>query len=607
MFTELLLKKLIDKSFDIASNLLWEVGSSTGVSAEDYQKALQYHLQFVENWSAEISFNELRRPKETNTIFIDPDLFVYPRRSRIQSNETIATLPIIDLFSETDGHIVLLGQPGAGKTTALKHLCQLLIHDESFYSDRFALPLVIRFRTLNESRHKQSKSLLLDGIIEALGLRINLHKDIVGHHEYGVKEKLVVNTLEELNALVVLDGFDELAQIEQREEAISTIRTLANRLTRSTMIITSRTGDFPFNIEGSVQYEIAPLNSEKISQFVHKWLGNPDSAEDLLRKLYESPFADTAIRPLTLAHLCAIYEKLGSVPDKPKTVYRRIVNLLLEEWDEQRSVKRYSRYARFDVPMKLEFLCQMAYLLTTWKQTSLFSKDDLLSVYELIHDNFNLSENEASLVVNELESHTGLFIQSGFDEFEFAHKSLQEYLAAEYIVRLPSVPSDEYLLLLLPNEIALAVAISSNSSTYLYELVTQRLSRVVLPQEWLKTFLSRLFLEKPDFNRGFEIALALVMLYTTYVRQSAGGFKVLTADPLLSDFEALIELSLQRESLKALSRYFHSDRIFSAENGNDIHSLKLTGEGLILKNKLNLPTHLYVRNSFLELDRRLTR
>ena len=44
-------------------------------------------------------------------------------------------------------------------------------------------------------------------------------------------------------------------------------------------------------------------------------------------------------------------------------------------------------------------------------------------------------------VIAELESHTGLFIQSGFDQFEFAHKSLQEFLTAEYLVKLPSIPT----------------------------------------------------------------------------------------------------------------------------------------------------------------------
>ncbi|MEZ4676746.1 MAG: hypothetical protein R2932_21225 [Caldilineaceae bacterium] len=180
-----------------------------------------------------------------------------------------------------------------------------------------------------------------------------------------------------------------------------------------------------------------------------------------MKEIADSPFSDTTIRPLTLAHLCAIYERIGKIPDRPKTVYRKIIDLLLDEWDEQRSVRRISRYANFESDRKFEFLCNLAYELTTTFSKTLFSDKDLLQIYRQIYDNYDLLVNEAQKVVDELESHNGLFVQTGYNLYEFAHKSLQEFLTAEYIVKLPIIPEQSRTLVKLPNELAIAVTISS--------------------------------------------------------------------------------------------------------------------------------------------------
>jgi predicted NACHT family NTPase len=67
-----------------------------------------------------------------------------------------------------------------------------------------------------------------------------------------------------------------------------------------------------------------------------KWIRDQSAAERFLVELSKSPYADTAMKPLLLAHLCAIYERIGAIPEQPKVVYRKIVALLLEEWDQER-------------------------------------------------------------------------------------------------------------------------------------------------------------------------------------------------------------------------------------------------------------------------------
>ena len=131
--------------------------------------------------------------------------------------------------------------------------------------------------------------------------------------------------------------------------------------------------------------------------------------------------------------------------------------------------------SNFEVDRKSEFLANLAYVLTMSVNGSRYTKSDLVSAYGKMHDNFGLPGKEAAKVANELESHTGLFVQSGYDAFEFSHKSLQEYLTAEFIVRLPSIPEPQRTLLRLPNELAIATAISSQPSLYFLPLGVRKI------------------------------------------------------------------------------------------------------------------------------------
>jgi hypothetical protein len=109
----------------------------------------------------------------------------------------------------------------------------------------------------------------------------------------------------------------------------------------------------------------------------------------------------------------------------------------------------------------------------------------------------NLPAKEIKKVVEEIESHTGLIVSSGFDHYEFAHLSLQEFLAADHIVRLPDLLSTLQFVHALPNELAIAVALSSSPSEYLAKLVLNTLKEKNLPANWWTTFAARLILEKP--------------------------------------------------------------------------------------------------------------
>lgn len=518
MLADYLLEKALDASLDLAKKMIKKSGGAIITTREDLEQAIHHHAKFVKNWSRDVDFSDSKRARSILDIYVDVDLHVYPKRIRIDSTEMIDTIPLKAIFEQDANHFVILGNPGAGKTTSAKFLCQALLSGDESLPQHFTFPILVRCRDLNSVNPQWAESILVDHLFALLGLNIDFPANSAREKTDGdkqemqaLRERLVLMVLDQLSVVLFLEGFDEIVNPSIRESALRQLRIFASHLDSCSIIVTSRTGEFAYRLENSVEYEIAALTNQQILEFARKWLGDGQAAEEFCERIKDSPFADTLIRPLTLAHLCAIYERVGKIPDKPRTIYRKVVNLLLEEWDQQRSVYRRSKYGNFEVDRKFEFLSHLAFYLTTKLQNTVFTDQDLRIVYEEIFENFGLAKNESQDVINELESHTGLFLETGYRQYEFAHKSLQEYLTAEYFVRLPRPPKYGGVMERIPDELAIAVTLSSNQSEYFTELVN-RFNQTFRPR-FYQSFISRLLIEKPDFNVSPATGVALLWLY----------------------------------------------------------------------------------------------
>ncbi|MEQ8812511.1 MAG: NACHT domain-containing protein [Imperialibacter sp.] len=453
------------------------------------------HINYISNWSKEVDFKDLNKAKKVSKIYVQLDYLLNLGRDNLVENDS-RRIDLDDIFREAENHIVLLGQPGAGKTTTMKYICQSIFYEEKF-QPRFQFPILVRLRDLNDDPFSNSQESLFDRLFEILGLKIDSEAQ---HYPYPSisTRPWVIKMLDALGVLIILDGFDELNPPEKKAKIVKEFEFLCLNLSKAKIVLTSRIGDYNYSIDNTVVYEVSPLTDHQIRLFAKKWLTVPEKYEDLYSQITKSPFYDTAIRPLTMGHLCAIYERYGTIPDKPKNIYKKIVNLLVEEWDLQRMVVRKSSFVNFTPDRKAEFLSLLAFKLTTEVKSSVFSRHEISRVYKTIYTEFSLELHHEKEVLIELEGQTGLFLQSGYDSFEFAHKSLQEYLTADYIVRLQVIHTDKSLVSLLPNEFAIATALSADPSAYFSVLVIKNFAEVNL--ETIIVFLTRLILENPDFK-----------------------------------------------------------------------------------------------------------
>lgn len=541
------------------------ISDNSGISIElldeeNLISQLLFCVKQAENWSQEIGFKDLERPKSLTKVFIDLDFFLTQRRLQYNIG-TENRITLSNLIKSNNKNLIILGAPGAGKTTLCKYLCSLILtRNENFKN--FSAPIVIRLREIEfEITNKSVKIFdLFDILINIFGLQIKFNQEknndspIVGNSY--IVNRIVVNFLDDLGVFLIIDGFDEITNNKFRTAILNDLNTLALSLNNSKFILTSRTGDFQEYIERTSIYEICALNEKQIKTFIKKWTNNAKKAGALLRKLYLSPFQDTAIRPLTLAHICAIYDRYGDIPDKPKSMYSKIVMLLLEEWDRQRGIKRISKYGNFQIERKFEFLSNFAFKLSIDYGKTVFNKDNLQLVYERIHRNFDLPKEEMQLVVNELESHNGLFVQTGYDQFEFAHKSIQEYLSADFIAKLPTIPKKSALLFAIPNELAIAVSISSNPNLYFATLILELSEENDEYFLFINRFLSRLLIENPDFNESPSLAIAINEIYN-YVVSRSNEAEDTDFDPNIDNYLTIKQSLDDLLRLKSVRRTFY--------------------------------------------------
>ncbi|MBN3584808.1 NACHT domain-containing protein [Algoriphagus aestuarii] len=493
------------------------------IDREIAEKFIIGNIKVARNWANEVSFY-MTTSKIVSELYVDVDFYLTPIKYSLDEYDLEKKIKGKDLIKKINRNILIYGGAGAGKTTFLKSFFTSYSKNYSNYD--FSCAHVIRFRSVNYPRSSKKKYFGLYSILlQSLGISIRFPVKNLQYFEseyFDLIKGIVIEFIEECKLLIFFDGFDEIPDLKIRKRVELEFNELAYSLINSKFILTSRSNDFNLNLPNTDKYEVAPLNDVQIKSVIKKWLKKKDEVQDLYTKIKESPFYDASMRPLTLSYLCAIYEKRKSIPPKPRYIYDFVLNLLLENWDQQRGINRYSEYANFYIEKKKEFLAHLAFKLSNGYKLNVFNSDILKKVYNSIHEDHNLPLHQSKNIIKELESHTSLFIQSGFDSYQFSHKSLQEFLTAKYISSIPKLQKQVFKEL--PNELAIAVCLTSNPNIYFEEFLKDHRN---YSEDFWNIFLSRLSDELPDFTRTPSVLLFFFMAIEEI------GYKIFRATLLL--------------------------------------------------------------------------
>ncbi|MBY0586828.1 NACHT domain-containing protein [bacterium] len=475
-------------------------GSTSTDISDGCNRKLQSHLTEVVSWSQTIHFFGMPNPRDTPNTTVPLIMSTLPRKFSSSQSE-LATLSEGDLL-QTSGHAVLLGDPGAGKTTTMKRLAlRLLTSDSDHDSDTWECPICLRLRRINTSIPLHCALADIFGI--SFGIDPSKSQDALERQSNEIRVA-ITDILNNGRFVVLLDGLDEVHP-QAFNDICAQIVELGYCLTQCKIIVSCRSGAYQKHLDGYSTAELKPLSSDQIRAVTLHWLGTEDLADEFSQQAELSRASDLLDRPLYLAQLLVVFQNSGYLPQQPTYLARRIILLMLEGWDAKRSLHRPSMYANFDAEGKLEFLSCLAFELLLDAKTE-FDTFTLQEAYKRIHGKFGLPERETEQVVRELEAHTGLIVESVYDLWSFSHLSIQEYLSANYIVRAPFDTTTRAMSNTYPEVLAVAIALSSDPTEWFIKLVSEPLnyakSRIIGDGP---RFSKRLSQEQPRFSRSSSL------------------------------------------------------------------------------------------------------
>ena len=318
----------------------------------------------------------------------------------------------IEEARESFARLVIVGDPGSGKTTLLRHLALTLAEQHLESGGEQQIPFLVTLRDLAAAEQPELSGFLVR--------RLEQH----GFQDAGqyLPEKLARG-----EGLLLLDGFDEVADAEQQQKVTAAIQAFAKDHDKCQILLTSRKAGYRDQLKDFTKLSILEFDDEQIQRFAENWFGHGAKAERLAAILDRSDrLKDLARTPLLLSILCIIYLRDDEdIPRRRCALYERCIDLLLHAWKARHGV----RTSKFKPDAKLRLLTKLAAELHQGKQREI-EHDPLIQFAVAQYPDRKLSRARAGELVEELYVRNGILRETARGRYDFLHLSFQEYLAA---------------------------------------------------------------------------------------------------------------------------------------------------------------------------------
>jgi hypothetical protein len=509
IFFETFLSEVFKKTGDYFKEIF---GKQAELNISICKSTLESQFGEVVNWCTRLEFIGLEAPKSIEHETIPLTISNRLRKFGSKSNKEITEEQIL---VDRENYIIV-GDPGAGKTTTLKRITQKFLFCETGSTQKY--PVLIRLKEIQTGT-------LLRKIADTLGLAVEIKIEVVGRREKVIRhyigsqliENAIPSFLDSISVFLLLDGYDEI-NLDIKDSVKNDIKLLSRKSTNYKIVLTSRHGEDFNTLEGFTFSELQELNGGQIVEMCKNWCTNHSL---FLDDIYKRPYHEIANRPLFLNFLILHFNKLGYLPNASHEVVKQIIHLLLEDWNKFQGVKRLSKYADFYPPQKFDFLSNIAFQISFEKKVKQFKHSDLITIYNDICYKYNVKKEEADEVAQEIESHTGIIIKLYNDNYEFSHLVLQEYLAAEFVIKQPFSNKIFELFNIYPAILALATCISSDSGRYFSNIFlnTKFADKESAIKEQVVVYLKRLQSENIFFTKSVELGMAVIYLFKKFEKQ----------------------------------------------------------------------------------------
>lgn len=358
--------------------------------------------------------------------------------------------PVLDVISEPrHRQIVILGDPGAGKSTLARYVMLSLIDPLGDIKLRTSLnghlPLLIELRTY-WSLHADGKCDTFLEFLEYLGKTEGWHLNQIELHNH-----LKINGL----AIVIFDGLDEIFDPEDRELITRRIVGFTNDYPKVRIIVTSRVIGYRRNIlagAGFAHFTLQDLDEQQVEIFINRWYGlvlsdRPDEAVERRDRILNSLKESTSIRQLSsnpmLLTILAIIAKHQELPRERWKLYDHAASVLIEHWDVNKHLKEQSLEVDFiGEDEKKALLQRLAYVIqdgTGGLAGNYIHRLKLQSEFEdYLKRRYNMASDRVALtaraMINQFRERDFILCHQGDSFYGFVHRAFLEFFCATAFV-----------------------------------------------------------------------------------------------------------------------------------------------------------------------------
>ncbi len=341
-----------------------------------------------------------------------------------EKKEKIERLPVLEgICKYAAEHVLLVGRPGSGKSTALARL--LLQEAENALSDRNAkIPVLVELRYLPSEANASS---VCDRILAFM----HKHDPALDIDEAGIKQLLRQGRL-----LLLVDGVNELPS-DRGRVMVNQFRELYQKT--CPMIFTTRELSAGGDLGIAKRLEMQPLTEPQMQQFVMAYL--PTQGERLLRQL-SGRLREFGQTPLLLWMLCSLFQQSEQIPPNLGMVFRAFTVGYGDRIKQDVTLSKDSRawWGRLLQYLAFKMTCGES---LTELQVAISRREAEQFLVEFLRGKVEFADDCAVRWLEDLLKHH--LIQISNDRIEFRHQLIQEYYAAEWLLGLLPSLSDARL------------------------------------------------------------------------------------------------------------------------------------------------------------------
>ncbi len=374
----------------------------------------------------------------------------FEKATRIDENIDLSSV-IVEAKKSGKRGVVLLGDPGAGKTTGARQLCWQLVSGEQSVEDlglpEQTIPVFIRLRNL--SKQDLTKGLTSFLIRETrsvalVGEKANPGQDLLRHD----------------HLLWVIDGLDEVVNEAARIKVSGWIRQALTERTGDTFLVTSRYQGYREEVSLGADFltaHIKPLNPDQVKHFIECWYavacrelrGDCQEASTYSTSLLDILHNEKGFRtgnmsalqtnPLLLTILCIVYHQDQDLPRKRADVYSRCILVLLEHW--RRKLRESQDVSGYNARNAQAVLGSISWKMHEQEDEESRTSMPIELMGELAGKALVELTKDSGLgldgmkFVKRMRDESGILATTNPGKCGFLHLTFQEYLAAWYAVQ----------------------------------------------------------------------------------------------------------------------------------------------------------------------------